>query len=338
MFYPLLLLSACLRAPEPDPHAATDDAPSGDRPTTPAVRYISAPTPEEAFGAAVAFGSDGVLYVGAPHGERGRVYALPGETLEPELILQSSAADRLGAAIAAAPDGQIAIGAPLADEIRDRNGQRLQAGSIAVVWAGAWVSADPAGWSSATTRQDTPDRPTALAAAEINGQWTVAVGMALGETALQLGETRLRRETDHDLAGFALTAGDFDGDGQPEWAVGAPGIEQVHLYDGVTNTRIGQVRAPTPGHFGAAVAAADLDGDGRDELIVGAPRAGEALQGAVSIFSGDRRRPWLQWTGQRDGEMLGFSVAARGTRVAAGGPGSGGSISLIDVANPAETE
>ncbi|MFT3691609.1 MAG: M12 family metallopeptidase [Kofleriaceae bacterium] len=91
--------------------------------------------------------------------------------------------------------------------------------------------------------------------------------------------------------GAAVVAGDFDGDGIDDVAIGAPndgwpGLAQagaVYIYRGVpggglvawnkiAETDIGGV--PRAGdHFGASLAVADFDGDGADDLIVGAPHS-----------------------------------------------------------------
>jgi hypothetical protein len=111
--------------------------------------------------------------------------------------------------------------------------------------------------------------------------------------------------------GAALGAGDFNGDGYFDLAVGAPG-------DRIDGTRIGSVNilygsaagltnsgdqlwnqesagikgAGAAGdRFGAALAAADFDGDGRDDLAIGAPndRAGGKRVGAVNVIYGSKK-------------------------------------------------
>ena len=93
-----------------------------------------------------------------------------------------------------------------------------------------------------------------------------------------------------DYFGHGIAAGDFDGDGSPELAVGAPdgtsstppasadpGV--VYLYDLVGRTgwldqgnASARLRASSRTDlFGQTLLAADLDGDGADELIADAP-------------------------------------------------------------------
>ncbi|NUT12309.1 MAG: hypothetical protein HOQ38_17730 [Nonomuraea sp.] len=114
-----------------------------------------------------------------------------------------------------------------------------------------------------------------------------------------------------DQWGAALTAGDFDGDGRDELAVGAP-ADSVRL-DGqgsvtVIDPRARQARLLTqssPGikgasekwdAFGAALATGDFDGDGRDDLAIGVPgeglsenqRAMDYGDGTVDVLYGSR--------------------------------------------------
>ena len=94
-----------------------------------------------------------------------------------------------------------------------------------------------------------------------------------------------------DRFGRALAAGDFNGDGVTELAVGAPGPGSTYLGGSVqtlafnangtvglgSQLPISQNTDGVPGDdeenddFGTALAAGDVDGDGRDDLAVGAP-------------------------------------------------------------------
>ncbi len=88
---------------------------------------------------------------------------------------------------------------------------------------------------------------------------------------------------------------DVDGDGYPEWAVGAPGgYGSVTLYKGVIND-LGTTPMTTitgyPGvtySFGQSIALADINGDGYGDLIIGAPRdeTGGYGSGALYIYTG----------------------------------------------------
>ena len=109
-----------------------------------------------------------------------------------------------------------------------------------------------------------------------------------------------------DQFGAALAAGDFNGDGYDDLAVGAPGkavggipgAGMVFIYPGSpTGLTAGSVytssavaHAPAAGDgFGSALAAGDVDTDGLDELAVGLPGrtvSGAAAAGAVAVLHG----------------------------------------------------
>jgi hypothetical protein len=101
--------------------------------------------------------------------------------------------------------------------------------------------------------------------------------------------------------GYSVTAGDFNGDGRDDVAVGIPFAEVgvavdagavAVLYgssDGISGTGSQFWTQDSPGvlggseshdHFGRALAAGDFNGDGRDELALGA--ANESVSGAFN--------------------------------------------------------
>ena len=125
------------------------------------------------------------------------------------------------------------------------------------------------------------------------GSITVIYGKPAG---LDLGDTQGFVQTvgspsePSDRFGEALAAGDFDGNGRMDLAVGTPNetiaFEEatgyVNLFRGTPSGLVeddgygglaleNKVEAGT--EIGASLAAGDLDGDGDDELVVGSPDA-----------------------------------------------------------------
>jgi hypothetical protein len=136
------------------------------------------------------------------------------------------------------------------------------------------------------------------------GQGTSWVGQSPAET---------------DGFGAVLAAGDLDGEGGAEIAVGAPGDGpksqgSVTVLDPVARTA-DYVSQDEPGiggsrerldHFGSALAIGDFDGDGRAELAIGVPgEEGDEgastgySEGAVQILDGGSlRQTGRTWTGR----------------------------------------
>ena len=137
-----------------------------------------------------------------------------------------------------------------------------------------------------------------------------------------------------DRFGWSLAAGDFDGDGRDDLAVGAPfdtaeqygrGVRsgRVHVFRGVFRNlfdsdgfsallsvwkSFGQegLSASEDGdHFGWSLAAGDFDGDRRDDLAVGAPleAVGAGPHGGyVFVYRGSATGP-TPWLGQDQGGL-----------------------------------
>jgi hypothetical protein len=113
---------------------------------------------------------------------------------------------------------------------------------------------------------------------------------------------------DGDRFGWALAAGDFNGDDRDDLAVGAPyedvstGVDAglVFIFEGSSGT-VGNGyyldQRPAGGneasdHFGYALAAGNLNGDGDDELAVGVPDEDYYAidEGVVFLFRGNPGR------------------------------------------------
>lgn len=138
--------------------------------------------------------------------------------------------------------------------------------------------------------------------------------------------------TSGDLFGVqVVSAGDLDGDGFADLAVGAAcapktpscGSGKVHLYRGGPSGL--SAASPTPDttltgsgtdtRFGGAIAAGDFDGDGYSDLAVGAPSEGNVyiFRGGSDIFTTTTHTP--AWT------LMGYP------------PGFGGSIANVGDSN-----
>ena len=135
--------------------------------------------------------------------------------------------------------------------------------------------------------------------------------------------------------GFSVAAaGDFNGDGLPDLAVGAPldDADDLPADTGENRGRVfiffGGAGFPSSvmtlsgtelgGQFGFSVArAGDVDGNGADDLIVGAPfeDAGGTDRGHAYLFLGSSSPssiPALTFSGSEDNARLGFSVSTAG--------------------------
>ncbi|MEQ8763709.1 MAG: FG-GAP-like repeat-containing protein [Planctomycetota bacterium] len=125
-------------------------------------------------------------------------------------------------------------------------------------------------------------------------------------------------------------AGDLDGDGSPDFVVGAPLADEGGLqdagslscYSGASGKLLRRLRGQAAeDYFGKAAAGlGDLTGDGYGELLVSAPAADDPgmTAGRVEVYSGrslvDGVLPRVLWsrTGTLEREAFGYSVASAG--------------------------
>ena len=122
-----------------------------------------------------------------------------------------------------------------------------------------------------------------------------------------------------DQLGFRVAAaGDVDGDGTPDAAVGVPASDTGGLDSGravVIRVADGALLLDVAGQqsgdsAGFLAGAGDVDGDGHDDLAVGSPSAGVAEAGRVQIMSGRDGTELVAWDGASAYGWFGYAVAA----------------------------
>jgi hypothetical protein len=139
------------------------------------------------------------------------------------------------------------------------------------------------------------------------------------------------RTRDESFGAAVAGAGDLDGDGHPDWAIGAPGSNLGAPNGGAVFVRHGgPARAGRPGDttlvgrtfdglFGSALAGVgDVNGDGYADLLVGAYEGvGDfRASGAAYLYyggpGGPGRAPDRAWKGLAAGDQFGSVLAALG--------------------------
>ena len=140
----------------------------------------------------------------------------------------------------------------------------------------------------------------------ISAPFNDATGNRAGKVRIVSGRTRTMLytwfgSTDDTLGSDLTSAGDLNGDGIEEVAVGASGGNYALVYDGASGTVLHTLTGPT-GSFGASITAGgDVDADGVGDLLVGAP--GNALAGALVVFSGATGLPLRTHTFPCSGQL-----------------------------------
>lgn len=182
---------------------------------------------------------------------------------------------------------------------------KANAGQVFVFFGGAPLETSP----DLTLRAPTPERDArfgwAIALADVNGDGGTDILVSAlfanggaqrgtGKVYFFFGGPSLDAQADGELPlpsvnplahfGWALAAGDVNGDGRDDVLVGAENVRigaqdqagQVFVYEGGASfpslPRVLQSPAPQRGAaFGYAVAVGDVNRDGRDDVLVGAP-------------------------------------------------------------------
>jgi tetratricopeptide (TPR) repeat protein len=126
-------------------------------------------------------------------------------------------------------------------------------------------------------------------------------------------------------------AGDANKDGVPDVVAGAPGGGKAYIYSGkdgrVLQTMTAENKTDTFGRHTSG--AGDVNRDGYADVLVGAPNnaAGGKDAGRAYLYSGKDGRKLMTWTGEREGDQFGSTVAGytdgKNTFLMIGSPNAG---------------
>ncbi|TNE89488.1 MAG: hypothetical protein EP330_11135 [Deltaproteobacteria bacterium] len=168
------------------------------------------------------------------------------------------------------------------------------------------------------------------------GWVAVHMGSPTGlQAAYRVTQSGLDSDEYGDEFGFALTVGDFNGDGVDDLAVGAPGESigtaksgAAYVYGGRTwtssiypwkmVTQAGLGANESGDRFGASLTAGQFNGTGADDLVVGAPQEalGSTRSGVAFAYTGGwyGLTPWHYFSqsglnANESGDEFGFALA-----------------------------